>query len=110
MEGFETLTGITEELSEKMITGEMPKIVATLTTTRYPDQEQHRIMHVSVPMIKRGAYNREPMILTMTVNTDFLGEAVSGVYQSNVGVATGSLLNESGTYVYHVDPELVSIR
>ena len=108
VEGFDTLTEITEELSDKIKTGEMPKIAATLTRNRYPDQEQHRIMHISVPMIKRGAYNENPMILTMTINTEFLEEAVSGVYQSNEGVASGYLLNENGIYVYHADPELVS--
>lgn len=110
MEGFDTLIKITEELSEKIKIGEMPKITATLTRNRYPDQEQHRIMHFSVPMIKRGAYNQNQMILTITINTDFLEEAVGGVYQSNEGVASGYLLNESGTYVYHSDPELVSMQ
>ena len=108
VEGFDILAGITEELSHKMKNGEMPKIIATLTRNRYPDQEQHRIMHISVPMIRRGANNRTPMILTMTVNTEFLEEAVSGVYQSNEGVATGYLLNEDGIYVYHSDPALVN--
>ena len=110
VEGFDTLTDITEVLSHKLENGEMPKIVATLTRNRYPDQEQHRIMHISVPMIKRGANVRTPMILTMTINTEFLEEAVSGVYQSNEGVATGYLLNEDGTYVYHSDPSLAGTR
>ena len=107
---FGTLVNITQELSHKMKNGEMPKIIVTLKQNRYPDQEQHRIFHISVPMIKRGVYNQTPIILTMTVNTEFLEDAVSGIYQSNEGVASGYLLNENGIYVYHSDPELTGTQ
>lgn len=101
------LTKLYEKLEVIKENKKVPKTVLSLTPETFPGQEDMGLMHISFPILQTTKQKEKLLMITVSFRTELWKQYLSQIYESYENVATGYLIDKSGTIIYHNEREWI---
>jgi len=99
-----------DEIVNQIEEGKMPQYKSISNPIAREDMKTLEPVYIGFPLKGSSALNSVNHIVILTLNTDFLKQSLSSVYQSKDGIAKGYITDENGIIVFHENQEYIGIQ